>query len=377
MIDEIKSQISIVDLLSRLGIVSNNSGFIKSIYKNEKSPSLKIYPNTNSYFCFATNKGGDLIDFYSDYCNVDKSTSIKEISDLFGIRKVEFNSEYRENKPFISENSPPVYNLLNSEKEYFLERSCIIEYDSGIAKNEAEKLTFDLILEQRKTIQRKVFKALYEFCISKNIEDRAYKYLTGKDRGLDKLSLHSFKIFTIHSGRETINFLKDTFERDEIILAGLFSKKYFIFSKHRIVIPYIEGGEITYLRGRYFYNGNSKPESFGKYIGLNNYSKTLSPKRFYNIDLLKTLVPNSDLILSEGEFDSIIANQTGNNCIGISGVSNFPRNQIELLKPFNIYLAFDNDEAGRRAAGKIGSLFKQPISLIKLKVHKDITELLK
>lgn len=47
---------------------------------NDDNPSLAFYPETNSFFCFAEGKGGDVIDFFMQLKNVDFPTAIKELS---------------------------------------------------------------------------------------------------------------------------------------------------------------------------------------------------------------------------------------------------------------------------------------------------------
>lgn len=371
MIDAIKNNVSILDLLSYLGIPVNKSDFINSIYKDEKTPSLKIYPHSNTFFCFATNQGGDVIKFYCDYFKLDTKDAVKELAEKFNISKRNGYLAACNNKKEIETE----YFLLDAEKELFNYHLNIFQHEKKINRNEALNLAFNEIKRNRILIQSKIFNAIYNFSISKGFDEKVYLYLTGKDRGLNEAGIKEFKLFNIYSVNEIIEFLKDNFPRYELKLSGLFSKKYFVFTKHRIIIPYIENSQIVYLRGRYFFNGNSKPEKFGKYIGLNNWSETLSPKRFYNFDILKRLAPFSDLVITEGEFDAIISNQFGINSIGVSGVSNFPAHQIELLNHFNIYLAFDSDLAGIKAIEKISALFNKPIKIIKLKVHKDLSEL--
>lgn len=371
MIDTIKNNVSIIDLVNHIGLNINKSDFIFSIYKEDKTPSLKLYPKTNSFFCYATNQGGDVLKFYCDYYKVDIKEAVKELAGIFGITK-QNNSFATSSKV---EPIQPEYILLESEKDFFQERINFYQFEKKLNRKEAEQFSFIDIQNNRREIQTKLFEALYSFSISKGIEQSIYSYLTGTKRGLTDQSIKKYKLFSIHSVKEIIEFLRDTFPRDHVKLSGLFSKKYFVFTKHRLIIPFIEQDQIRYLRGRYFFEGNSKPESFGKYIGLNNWSSTLSPKRFFNLDLLKNLVPYSDLVITEGEFDSIIANQYDLDSIGISGVSNFPVNQINLIKYFNIYLAFDSDSAGEKAIEKVSALFERPIKTIKLKVHKDLTEL--
>ncbi|MCX6152223.1 MAG: toprim domain-containing protein [Ignavibacteriales bacterium] len=373
-IEEIKYRLTFLYLLDRLGIKIHTGNFIFSIYKTEKTPSLKIYPSSNSFYCYATNKGGDIITFYADYHNTDKKQAIKELASICGINSdqniIHTKNDFKK-VPEAKEN----YKLLKSEKEFFEERASILECENQISRNDSEVLAIREILQKRKEIQKKVFTAIFNFSNTIGFEERAHKYLTSKERGLNEASIKHFKLFTIHSVKELIEYLKNNFSRDEIIISGLFSKKYFLFTKHRIIIPYIENNEIVYLRGRYFFEGQSKPEKIGKYIGCNNWSLALTPKRFYNIDLLSSIKPFESLVITEGEFDCIISQQNKINSIAIAGVSNFPKNQIDLLKNYDLYLALDNDEAGNKALEEISSLLNKPVKAIKLKIHKDLTEL--
>jgi hypothetical protein len=56
IIEEIKNRIIIVDLANELGLQPTQKNFIFSIYKDETNRSLKLYPETNSFFCFATGR---------------------------------------------------------------------------------------------------------------------------------------------------------------------------------------------------------------------------------------------------------------------------------------------------------------------------------
>lgn len=376
LISEIKNRISIVELINRLGLRTNSSGFIKSIYKEEKNPSLKIYPKTNSYYCFATGQGGDVIKFYADYYKISVKEAIKELASMCGINPY-FVVPNRERFQFLSEDySIEKLQLLKSEQILFEGIKQKLKSETNLKDEDIQKLSFEFILETRSALQRKVFTGLYNFSISEGFDAQAMDYLTSKKRGLTEESIKKFKLFTIKSVTRTIEFLRDNYDRESLILSGLFSKKYFLFTRHRIVIPYIENDEIVYLRGRYFFEGKSEPENFGKYIGCKNGSLTLSPKRFYNIDLLKKLRPYEPLLITEGEFDCIRANQEGINSIGVPGVTNFPKDKINLIRIYDLYLAFDNDEAGTKAINEIAELIDRPLQVIRFKDHKDLSEVL-
>jgi DNA primase len=382
MINEIKSRLGILELVAKLGLKVTNGNFVHSIYKSERTPSLKLYPETNSFYCFATNKGGDLIKFWADARKISNGEAIKELSQMLGLGN-DFHLRKTENHfpevPAIKKEKEIV--LLESEREIFEERSSIIQFEANKTKEEAERLALDFILQKREEVQTKIYESLYQFCL-KNPDEQALSYLKN-ERCLTNDSIENFKLFTIGDVQKTIEFLRSNFSKDELKVSGLFTEKnFFIFSHHQIVVPYIQGGQIKYLRARYFNKGNSKPENnFGKYIGLSNsFAGNLGSRRFFNFDALKKLVPNEKLFIFEGEFDVMLAAQFGFNSIGIAGVGNFPKDEgtISLLKNFDLFLFFDSDEAGQKAVEEISKLFEgKKIHSIKLKNYKDFTELVR
>ncbi len=291
IIEEIKNRITIFQLLQQFGIKPNNQGFIHSIYKQEQNPSLKIYPDKNSFFCYATYKGGDVINFYADYKKISNSEAIKILATDLGI---------------IKNNSVGV-NKIDEEK---------INTDKEIKEN-----IIDPISEQK---YYEIYHSLKTY--NNEIKDEAYKYLTGPKRGLTDETIKKFNIFSINEVQCTIDHLMKNFEMDDLKDSGLFNKdRRFVFSKHNLIIPFMEGDQIVYLRGRYIpENGN---DIDNKYIGL--YGK--QAKRLFNINSIKNLTEESDILLCEGEFDAIRAEQEGIKAIGIPGVNNFPEDSKELF----------------------------------------------
>ena len=85
MIEEIKNKIGIKWLVEKLGLTVYRGDFVKSIYKDEKKPSLKLYPQTNSYYDFSAGKGGDVINFYADARSISNGDAIKELAYMAGV----------------------------------------------------------------------------------------------------------------------------------------------------------------------------------------------------------------------------------------------------------------------------------------------------
>jgi hypothetical protein len=61
--------------------------------------------------------------------------------------------------------------------------------------------------------------------------------------------------------------------------------------------------------------------------------------------------------------------QNGYGAIGIPGVTNIPQNVLSLLEDFEIYVLFDNDEAGKNALKGLGKLIHRKVNVIQLLHH--------
>ena len=82
---KIKNLVSIENLLSRLGLEPNRAGFINCPAHADEDPSLKIYPDTNSFYCYSCLKGGTVIDFYMLYANCDFKTANQTLAAMYGL----------------------------------------------------------------------------------------------------------------------------------------------------------------------------------------------------------------------------------------------------------------------------------------------------
>ena len=371
LIDEIKRKIKIMDLAVEYGLEPGRNDFIFSIYKKENNRSLKIYPETNSFYCFSSGHGGDVINFYADYWRTDIKTAIKELAAKAGISNVPLNYKRelpQRNKKELSATRIP---LFENEMEFFEERAAIMEFYERLTRTEAEIKAIKEVMDKRKEIQLLVYESLEKFCYG--VDDETFDYLIGKDRNLCPETIKKFKLFSIKNVNHTQEYLRDNFTMYDLIISGLLNKTgYFVFTNHKLIIPYLENGKLIYIRGRRLH----KDGDICKYISPYNFAGNLTLKRFYNTDALRRIHYGEALFVCEGEFDTMVMEQTGARAIGIPGVTNIPSDKIELIRNHNIYAAFDNDEAGNNAQGKFIRLLNKPVKTIKLKFHKDISELI-
>ena len=88
-ITEIKARLSIEQVLRHYGITINRNGHIQCPFHDDKKASMRVYPNTNTVYCFAgscltTGHVMDAIDFimYMEKCS--KHEALKKAAELCG-----------------------------------------------------------------------------------------------------------------------------------------------------------------------------------------------------------------------------------------------------------------------------------------------------
>lgn len=345
LIDDIKNQISIIDLAKQAGLdlkkQSSRLYKAKCIFHNDnKTPNLFFYANTNTFKCYACGKHGDAINFYAELKGIGNGEAIRELAKTYGIltgiyKDVIITADDEEREPTAFNPKP-----------------------------------YTPILE-----------ALAEFCGEPT--DETIKYLTGDKRGLTEETIKRFRIFDIKDYKKTKDFLIKGFSIDDLKKVGLIETKTnrFAFTKNKIVIPLIEDEEIICLRARFFDKGTAEPKqitttySYPKYKSLQGISG-----RFYNADRLKDIKAGERVYLCEGEFDTMIAEQNELKTIGLLGVSNYSDKMIKQLKDFDLVICLDNDEPAKKQAYKIADAFKKTTKRdAKINILpdgiKDITEL--
>ena len=187
MIKEIKNRVSIFDIAREAGYIPDKNNFIKSIYKEESKPSLKLYPQTNSFYCFSTGKGSDVIRFYQDLKNVDFKTAMQQLSERLGI-------DAAKPKPSIKDELVRYkFKMTEAEQECFEERAAILQFDFGMNQEDAEQAANNQIYFDRINMRKMIYSDLAMHC--GEMEASAKEYLTGPTRGLNAETIKHFGIF--------------------------------------------------------------------------------------------------------------------------------------------------------------------------------------
>jgi len=341
LIDEIKNRIDIVTLAEKSGLELKKQGkrFIAlcPFHKDTDTPNLTIYPETKTFKCFTCNKHGDAINFYALLKNITNEQAIQELKREYDIKAID------------------------------------IKYKSREVEQKAK--------ESNTGNFTPIYEALRGLCGDLSAESLAY--LTGDKRGLTLETIKQFKIFDIQDYKKARECLLLAYGQDKLKEAGLFfSNNRFVFTKHKIITPLIENGVIVNLRGRFFDKGNDNPDlinapyPYGKYESLAGRSIT---GKFFNADILKTMKPGEPVYLCEGEFDTMIAVQSGVKAIGLLGTGLYSPDMLTRLRDFDLILLLDNDEPGRKLTDTIArdfnKLIGKPVRVPKLpEGYKDLTE---
>jgi len=332
-IKEIKARLTISEVAKILA----KAGYLKGLSKDgrralcpfhqDKTPSLSLDLRKDRFRCFGCGRSGDLIDLWEGAKGIDRKQAVNELYGIATGRSFTFDQieDFKKTGRF------PEYSRPEPEPKPW-----------GVEPELADK----------------VFRSLAEFN-GWTVEGAVRDYL--HRRGLTDETIERFKIFSLQDPGESRKFLIKSFDLKTLQALLLFdSKNRFLFYQHRLIIPIFENGLLTAIQGRYFvYQGtlyNTKPPaSVGKY---NNGTGSGAGKLF-NGDILKDLKPGNRLYLCEGAFDSMILSQEGHNAVAFLGVNHKEESLLARLKGYEVIIAFDNDEAGQKAAIEIREeLFK-------------------
>jgi DNA primase len=143
--------------------------------------------------------------------------------------------------------------------------------------------------------------------------------------------------------------------------------------RNRLVIPYYnKDGELIYFNGRHL-RDNFKPKYLGPpaEIGVGKGDVLYFPQ---------WPKENSLILLTEGEFDALTLFLCGFNTAACGGKALSER-QVELLRPYKVCLAMDNDIAGKKATFQMGNTllesgFNKRLFYVAPRGYKDWNDML-
>ena len=317
------NNIPILEIANILGIALNSSKSIDCFKGHDnKSPSLKFYENTNTYYCYGCGIGSKPINLVMDFYEISFIEAYKILENKF----------FRDSS----------YNLPKFKK----------------AVTKQEKTFFVPDIE------------IYQSIVTNNIlSSKGISYL--ESRGYKQDFIEKYKVFDIEEPYDFFRKLKEIWGEERLYRCGLLKikdERYLsAWWKYTIVFPYFDlDNNIIYLQGRYL--TESKNEL--RWVNMPNIKSSL-----YNLNILNTCEYGEQIYICEGITDALSLNQIGKKALAVMGANNFKKEYIFLLKDYDIWVVPDNDSGGEKFFADVQEKFSNYLSVKRFPLNKDYNDI--
>lgn len=311
---QLKQSVDIADIMSSYVNIKREGRNKKCLcpFHSEKTPSMVIYQDTQSFYCFGCGAGGDAFTFIKKIENLEYVEAIKLIAKRAGVAVPE---DYADDN--ISRLKTRIYEANREAARFFHNYLYNENTNPGL-----------------------------EYLRSRNLTDA-----TIKNFGLG---------YAPNSWDELLKHLKSKgFSFEELTAAYLISKNksggYYDQFRNRVMFPIID------LRGNVIgFGGRVLDDSKPKYL---NTAETLvfhKKLNLYCLNFAKTNIKDK-IILAEGYLDVIAIYQAGlKNVVATLGTAITPE-QARLISNYakEVVIAYDSDEAGQKATHKAINLLSE------------------
>lgn len=303
--DQVKSRINLVDLvqqhvrLRRQG--REHTGLCP--FHEERTPSFWVNEQTQAFYCFGCQKGGDVFTFQQEIEKTDFRGALQTLAEMAGVELVEQSGADRERTAL---------------------RRRIVEMN-------------------RLAVQ------YYEYVLWSTPAGEPGRELLAR-RAVGEEVARRFGLGYAPSGPAFAEFVKKRGRSlADAVAAGLVRRDGSDFFGERVLIPIRdERGAPMAFTGRTV-RGDEK----AKYVNTPETAAYVKGKVLFALDLAREgIQQKGHAVLMEGQFDVISAHHHGaGNAIAASGTA-LTEHQVRLLKRFcpEVVLVFDSDNAGKAAA---------------------------
>jgi DNA primase len=302
-------------------------------FHNEKTPSFVVYPATQSFYCFGCGAGGDAITFIKLRENLDYIGAVRFLAARAGMAMPE-----------------------DSDGDGYKRRR--------------------RILDANRLAARFFFSAL-----NSGAGKDARGYL--RRRGLADATIKKFGVGYAPPGWDGLKkYLNEKgYSNQELVEAGLCAvgqagNSVFDFFRERVMFPVFDlRGDVVAFSGRTM-GGDSR-----KYINTRDTAVFKKSRMLYALNLAK----NTDtrrVIVAEGQMDVIAIHQAGfDNAVAALGTA-LTAEHAGLISRYadEVVLAYDGDEAGRRATQRALGILKNArllVRVLEIEGAKDPDEYIK
>lgn len=336
-IEEVRSRNDIVDIISDYVNLKKkgNSYMACCPFHHEKTPSFHVSREKQMYHCFGCGVGGNVYTFLMEHENLSFPEAVEMLAKRAGIE-------------------------LSSQSM------------SAKAKRQEDR-------RSRIKDMNKMAAAYFHYLLRTEHGTHAMEYLKG--RGLSDDTINRFGLGFSDVYRDDLyKYLKSKgYQDEELNHSGLirFDEKNGASDRfwNRVMYPIIDvNNRVIGFGGRVM--GDGKP----KYINTQDTLVFDKSRNLYGLNLAKKS-KRRGIIFCEGYMDVISMHQAGfDNAVASLGTA-LTVGQVNLIKRYTeqIYLAYDSDEAGTKAALRALEIlreFELPARVISLKPYKDPDELI-
>ncbi|MDP8200964.1 MAG: DNA primase [Candidatus Tenebribacter burtonii] len=311
VIDEIIERNDIVDVISSyIPLKKTGSNFkARCPFHDEKTASFVVSPKKQIYKCFGCGKGGNVITFVQEFEKISFPEALRKLAARAGITVQQtIGSKSKDSKRDL------IYKIYEIATGYFYKN--LIEHGNNAL----------------------------EYLIERDIKDETIK---------------KFKLgFALNSYGGLRNYLlKNDINEKILATTGLFTFKNNDLFRERIMFPiHSSSGKVVAFGGRKLYEN----QSGGKYVNSPTTDIYTKGNELYGLfDTKYTISKKDNALICEGYTDFLRLYESGfTNSVASLGTS-LTDSQISILSRFteNIYMLYDGDSSGRkaavRAAGKI------------------------
>ena len=297
-----KSKISDFILSSTTGKLRGNKGMALCPFHGEKTASMSFTDEENLFHCFGCKEGGDIFKYIQLINNVEFQESVEIAAD-----KYSFNLTYTDSK--FETNQKNLIDQIKKISDFFIRNMNEVKSTEALDYLKNRKLDGEDIKNYKLGFAEKDDKKIIQYCKTNNISDADFKKL------------------------------------------GLLSEKGNFLFKNRIIFP------ITNFRSEVVGFGGRALEDFGpKYLNSSESSIYKKNRTLYFLpNFLKDVKKHKFVIIVEGYFDVIAFNKLGFSNVASPSGTALTIQQLNQISKYTdeIYLCFDNDQAGVEATKRI------------------------
>ena len=321
IIEEIRSRCNIVDVIrSYIPVKKSGSGTWKALcpFHNEKTPSFTISEQRGRYHCFGCGAGGDAFKFIMEWEKVDFPNAIHLLASKCGVVIPEKTYSNPQERQQAQQRAGKRERLYQINKEF-------AQWYALLLKNNPNW-------------------PVSQYLASRGIPPEiAQKFQLGA-------APDSWDASLIH-GRE-LSFSEEELLESGIALQNEESKRVYDRFRNRLIFPiWNEQGRVVGFSARTI----EKEAPGAKYVNSPETPVFRKSSILYALPLARKAIQERNMaILCEGQLDTIAMHRAGLECTVAPQGTAFTDEQARILKRYTdrVYLAFDSDSAGQKAAAR-------------------------